>query len=318
MKGGSMSIELFKSILQQARDIGVTCLELTGGGEPLEHPKAVQLLQLAGEARSATLRVGVLTNASRIAAPRHDAVLEGLMSVDYVRLGWTEQHDADPASSQPQFVSSLLALGERRAQRRSTVRIGVKLLLTEKNLGQVVNMADALLRIETRAGDPIVDHVKVKSIRGKPGVEPSAASIRAFEHAMVALKSRAGTRAADVQIDVKSARVDGAYRCWISPIMTVIDAYGVAYLCCNFYERPEASKLGSLGPSGERRLMDFWGGPQHLRAIRDLHVDSVCNSALGCHCRLVHYQRHVEPILALDPEAVVPVPAIFHGHESML
>ena len=100
--------------------------------------------------------------------------------------------------------------------------------------------------------------------------------------------------------------------------MGVVDAAGSVYMCCNFYERPEASKIGDLGMNGEGRLLDFWGNDHHRKVIRDMHAESICNSPLGSDCRLVHYQKVVEPHLPYTETSSLTPRSLFPGHEYML
>ena len=316
MVGKHMSPELFMSILRQATLLGATCVELTGGGEPLEHPRAVDLLTMAAAHRTSSLRVGVLSNGAPFEEGGDPHLLDALVRLDYVRLGWTEQYDRARDRYEQRFHSAIRTIGEHRERVvESTLRLGVKLLLTSSNASGLVPMISSLLDLQTTTGRPVVDHVKVKAIRGED-IEPTDEQVRDFEHAMVTLKTRVGSRAGDVQVDVKSARVEDGYKCWISPLMTVIDAAGSVYLCCNFYEDPEASKIGDLGVDGGRDLREFWGGDEHLAVIRQMNAESVCNSPLGCHCRLVRCQRMVEPQLQRRAESDIASTPLFPGHES--
>ncbi len=320
MGGKRMSVALFDSLIRQAKDLNVSCLELTGGGEPLEHPDAARLLEKARAARDGTLRVGLLSNGLQLA--RTQALLDSVAHLDYVRLGFTEHLDQVRGDEEVRFFETLHRLGERRAALHTTVRIGVKLLLTQTNSQYLVGVADRLLRLKLPDGAglerPIIDHIKVKSIRGDAGVRPTIEVVRAFEHMLVDLKARVGEHAADVQIDVKPAEVAESYRCWISPIMTVVDAAGDVYLCCNFYQQPEKSLIGSLGKNGEHDLSAFWGGPHHRAVMSKVDVSAVCNSKHGCHCRLVHYQELVEPYLPYADREASRAGTFFDGHGAML
>jgi hypothetical protein len=233
-------------------------------------------------------------------------------------LGWTEEYDLEPKRHLPVFIRSILAIGERRENAGSTLRLGVKFLLTSHNSKRLVSLIDNVLELHTGSGQPIVSHIKIKSIRGDGGIEPTIEQVRDFEHAMVSLKSRLRNLASDLQVDVRSARVHGAYKCWISPLMTVIDPSGSVHLCCNFYEDPDTSRIGELGARGEHKLTSFWGGARHRAVIQDMQPERVCNSTSGCHCRLVHYQQLVEPYLPHGDRNPVGNISLFPGHESML
>jgi hypothetical protein len=162
----------------------------------------------------------------------------------------------------------------------------------------------------------VVDHIKVKSIRGD--IEPEIALVRETEHQLSALKAEYGERAADLQIDVKSARVPSSYKCWISPIMSVIDASGVAYLCCNFYEQPEDLKIGELGRTGTRGFDSFWGQDRHREVMAKMNPQRVCNSTFGCDCRLVHYQQLAEPYVPYAARSPAARRVLFGGHDKVL
>jgi MoaA/NifB/PqqE/SkfB family radical SAM enzyme len=320
MQGKHMSEELFSSILDQASSMDATCVELTGGGEPLEHPQAARFLSIAAsvKAKNPLLRIGVLSNAHLTAGKKNEELLNALMALDYIRLGWTEYYDHDRENYIQRFINTIQIIGERRAKVDSSLRIGVKLLLTSSNLPDLIPTISELLNVRLKSGQHIVNHVKIKSIRGDAEIEPTPNQIRDFEQAMVTLKAHLGMRAQDMQVDVKSARVDPSYKCWISPLMTVVDATGNVYLCCNFYEKPETLKIGYLGMNGEVQLLSFWGNDHHRKVIRDMQAESICNSPLGCHCRLVHYQRIIEPYLPYDKiDTLIPGP-FFPGHDSIL
>jgi pyruvate-formate lyase-activating enzyme len=296
MNGQSMRIELVRSILEQAKEMGVSCVELAGGGEPLDHPHAEQLLAIVAAGRKVGIKSGLLTNGLAV-TPQLAAEI---VNFDYVRIGFTEFLD-DPRSVgrsvdfEKRFWDALEIVVDEKIRRQANVRIGAKVLLTSKNADFVEQRIVRLLDLK-RDGTPAVDHIKIKSLRGDG--EPSTETVRLVEHKLALLKHTVGQRADDLQIDIKSARVPSGYRCWISPIMSVVNATGEVYLCCNFYERPEESLIGSLGTKGEGRFAHFWGLARHRSVIERLQPDKVCNSHLGCNCRLVSYQSLVEPYVA--------------------
>ncbi len=312
----TMSMPLFEAIVAQAQSMGSFCIELTGGGEPLDHPHAGDIV--AALSKVAGLRTGLLTNG--LALPNNPELADEAVGLDYVRVGFTEYLD-DPRHNEEEreFREALELLGRKRMERNSSVRLGVKLLLTTLNAHKVTDRITELLDLKVAGSQQhVVDHIKLKSIRGDAELVPSGQLVRTVEHELALLKSRYGKRASDLQVDIKSAEVPGTYRCWINPIMTVIDPSGDVYLCCNFYESPEDERIGSLGPHGEGSFASFWGRDHHRATIERMSPARVCNSKLGCHCRLVHYQELVEPLVPYSDEVKMLGMPIFGGHDQML
>ena len=131
-----------RSIFNQASSLGATCIELTGGGEPLEHPQAARFLDIAASFKSKvpSLRIGVLSNANLRPGKKSEELLNALMALDYIRLGWTEHYDREREKYMPTFFSTIQAIGERRAKVDSSLRIGVKLLLNSTNSQNLITM----------------------------------------------------------------------------------------------------------------------------------------------------------------------------------
>ncbi|MBI2435512.1 MAG: 4Fe-4S cluster-binding domain-containing protein, partial [Candidatus Hydrogenedentes bacterium] len=314
-----MELSLIESIVRQAAEMEVSCVELSGGGEPLEHPEAEKMLQVLVEGRNKhkTFRAGLITNGLEIT--RMLNLGDWIVQLDYVRLGYTEYFDRPGHdSAKSLFWEALEILGQKKMQdERAKVRIGVKLLLTRDNATSLEERLEGILRLKARRTQRyVVDHVKIKSIRGDN--EPTPDLIRAMEHKLTLLKSKLGERANDLQIDIKSAKVPSTYSCWINPIMSVIGVSGDVYLCCNFYECPDDLKIGSLGIKGEDHFREFWGKARHRDVMDRVAPASVCNSRWGCHCRLVHYQELVEPLVPYSDRDTPVIGTFFVGHEKML
>lgn len=317
MKRREMSLPLFASILRQARDWGVGSVELSGGGEPLVHPHAQQLLDAANDARANGdgLTVGVLTNGLPLL--ENEALADSIVRLTYVRLGFTEHlDDTNREEEQGEFWQALSLLATARAKVGTSVRIGVKLLLTSRNADRIHDRVQRLLKLKDKDGRDVVNHVKVKSIRGDS--KPNNDLIRRVEHDLALIRA-AYKDTKDLQIDVKSAEVNAmTHKCWISPIMTVVDPDGHVYLCCNFYEEPDQVRIGSLNPDGRDRFVEFWGGRRHLDVIRKVSAERVCNSPYGANCRLVHYQEMVEPYVRYAEALPAPQVSLFPEHSTIV
>jgi MoaA/NifB/PqqE/SkfB family radical SAM enzyme len=312
MSKDMMTEELLGKIVQQAQGMDVSCLEFSGGGEPLCHPMIDKFLAAAVAAPNRQFKVGILTNGARILD--QPEVRRAVVGLDYVRLGYTEELDAK--GNDDAFYAALDSLTAEKIDRRAFVRIGAKFLLTNENADRVAKRVQQILEKK------LADHIKIKSLRSEDGgAEPTDPVVRNFEHQIADLRERYDAR--DIQVDVKSARVNvNTHRCWINPIMSVIDAVGDVYLCCNFYERRDELRIGSLRRDGTGEYAEFWDKTRHRAIMARIPVDRVCNSHKGVDCRLVHAQRISEPIVrSLDARQLsqkLEMNSLFPSHRCLV
>ena len=315
MVGAAMTTELFSSVVNQALEIKASCIELSGGGEPLRHPRIMNLLDIAIGARKRGLVVGLLTNGSRIL--EDNKLLEKIVLLDYVRISHTEEFknntNQNYSSDFHEIIEKIVSV--KKLNRNSSCRIGAKFLLTNSNTDYLENQIKKLI------SGTKVDHIKVKSLRSeeRDAYEPSIDQIRLFEHKIACLKTLFPNATRDIQIDVKPANVNiDSFKCWINPIMTVIDASGKVFICCNYYDRENDLLIGELGEAGDTKLQHFWGNENHIRKIENIPYSYVCNSYHGVHCRLVHYQDICEQYLSISDINHSLYKGVYSGQEKTL
>jgi pyruvate-formate lyase-activating enzyme len=302
----AMNAEVWGRVLEEATRMNISCLEVSGGGEPLKHPKIQELLRAIPPSDERSYSVGLLTNGFGL--EKDPELLAEVRKLDYVRLGYTEA--LDDKSSDEDFWTSLKLLTSEKLPSEKP-RIGVKLLLSEGNKDKLGARIERLLQGK-------VSHIKVKALRSERTTEqPSPMTVRSMEHQLASLREKYVAR--DLQVDLKPAVVKTSYKCWISPIMSVISANGDVLLCCNFYEEREQLKIGSLFADGElKRFSHFWSSPHHKQVMEEVRVDRVCNSCLGVDCRLVHYQELCEPQVRGARLMAKQENAFFKGHDKLL
>ena len=59
-------------------------------------------------------------------------------------------------------------------------------------------------------------------------------------------------------------------KCYLTPLYTVIDAYGDVYLCCYYYDRKEQMKIGNVL---QDHFKDIWGSERHREVINNIDLD---------------------------------------------
>jgi len=309
-----MGLDLFSSIVQQAREMGIKCIELSGGGEPLAHPRIEHLLNTLGSLHPGAQR-GLLTNGMGLVSDRRsggtrkrqelaDALL---LNLSYLRLSFTQQAEKDNKVAQ-RFWDGTRYLCERRLKTNRQARIGVKFLLTASNGGGLPDKVHLAL-------DAGVDHVKIRTVRSETR-RPTMATIRETEQHLADLKTSEWARRypnAEVQIDLRPIEAGIGFACWISPLLGVVDSDGEMYCCFNYPNEPESAKIGSLRSMS---LQDIWGGSSHMEALKRIRKSRrICNGIYGCDCRLLRYQGICEWHLQL----AAPRPRVlFPHHEQML
>lgn len=62
-------------------------------------------------------------------------------------------------------------------------------------------------------------------------------------------------------------------RCWLSPIHTMIDAYGDVYICCYYQYRKDKHRIGNIIKNSFSKI---WNSPRHQEAIDNIDSEE-CN-----------------------------------------
>ena len=144
---GRMDEKVFGRVLGELRRAGVRRIVFTGWGEPLTHPKALELLELAKEGG---FNVVLNTNGTLLEGCAEDVVKAGVdevvVSLDSVdEVVYSELH---PGSSVSEILSGLRRLREASVRLGGHVVVGLHSTLTTLNYRQ----APAVLRTALRLG----------------------------------------------------------------------------------------------------------------------------------------------------------------------
>jgi len=78
-------------------------------------------------------------------------------------------------------------------------------------------------------------------------------------------------------------------KCYLNQLHTVIDAYGDVYLCCYYYEREEAHRIGNILESS---FYSIWGSDTHKKALENIDM-SICRRY---DCRFFKYHKIIDDI----------------------
>ena len=231
----------------------------------------------------------------------------------YVRLSYSDTIRKEEKKMH-RFESNLRTLLRERGG-RPRPRIGVKLLLTKENAREIDRIAKEFLELEERGHR--LDHIKIRAARapGDTGLQPSEEEAIDAQYRLALLRddwmARGNPAAEDMQIDTKLRYVSDNFRCWVSPVMVVIDPEANVYPCYNFVDMRADWRIGNLD---QQQFADFWGTPKHRGVVKNLKSGSVCNSPHGCNCRLIAYQRVLERSLRSQRTVPDALRAVLEKH----
>jgi organic radical activating enzyme len=251
--------------LAEARAMGLTAVNYSGGGEPLFHKEALEIFSRTYELG---LRVGTITNGSRLLRDQElrDLLLE---RNEFVRISAYPETDLKATRD--------LAEQPRRAQ------LGLKLLVGTTT----VDFNREVIRFMR---DAPWDYIEIKAERQSPSdlAQWTPAAVAALE---------ADLKAMSPNVKGSLAKETTTHRCYLTPVHVFIDAAGDFLLCCYFHGRREAFRFASIHDA--ESFADIWHGEAHRRARARIDVLG-CNR---WDCRFFRYLEIAETVMAGGDEA---------------
>ncbi len=282
-----LDIQILSDLLHEAIDLGIRNIQFSGGGEPLEYQDLDKLFDVLYSIRKTTpdLLLGLLTNGLylREEQAKHVATL-----FSYVRLSFAEGPctDRELMARFSENLRHLLAYG----MSNSSLRIGLKLLVSHTNCGV---LGDQVLKLRYLIGEYYftrLNHIRVKAMRSvNPNIEPTEQDAAQFTSAFdKVLQEEFSLWPDDVQIDLDLGYTNSDFRCYLSPLFGLVDPSGRLIACYNYAEAYDDLVIGDLHAHSFREL---WGTENHRHIINHINNVSVCNSRRGCPCRFAKYQE---------------------------
>jgi radical SAM protein with 4Fe4S-binding SPASM domain len=279
-----MDLGLFEHILHDLSSLGIRNVELSGGGEPLEHPQINQIIELMDRYND-RINFGLLSNGLNLDLLDENSFKSLMKNCAYIRLSYSEAIQHNPKLRE-RYLHNLQDLLEYKQKEGYDVRIGAKILITRENTDQILDL--------TRQLDDLgVEHLKIKSVRS-PEDEPTLDDVLKLEKRLYGYKYTPPVKNI-IHIDVRKTDYPQDFHCWINPISSTIDPYGDIFLCYNYHNDPKNMSLGSY--TKRNSLTDFWGNKDHLEKIQNMDLNKVCKASNACNCRFKDYQNFLEMII---------------------
>jgi len=301
-----IDFELLSSILDQAIDMGINNIELSGGGEPLQYRHIGDLLEKLEDIKNKNrnANIGILTNGLYI----NELDLSKFNSIfSYIRLSYAEGIMENPVLERRFKDKLTTVLGFNNWRAVDQPRIGLKVLLSRNNSRQLVSRLLSLKEDVDLKKDVFhrLNHIRVKAMRSRDQIffEPTEEISRNFRNDFYDyLFVFKGQWPKDVAIDLDLRYVSPEFRCYLSPLLAVVDPCGSLLACCNYLNCYDDLKIGDLNKS---KFSDIWGSQRHRDIVRSIDTNIVCNAKNGCPCRFVRYHEiltnpgdHTEPVLS--------------------
>jgi MoaA/NifB/PqqE/SkfB family radical SAM enzyme len=281
------------ALLDEFVDLGVQSVTFTGGGEPLVHPAAAQILAKAGRL---PLAYGLVTNGVLLTDRVRDVVAE---SATFVRLsldaGTSATHQITHGVATPQFDRILANLRALRA-RAPQLTIGASYCVQPANVREILTAAQVVKDaggsyLELRPTYPT-------DWRG----DGWSGTLTKPEHQIAAAQAQAARALLDddgfqvIGLTDRFAAVLSEYRkdyaqCHIGPLTTIVGADGRLWHCC-VQRGMDGFSYGSVLP--DVPFKDVWDTEQHKRMRAEIDVTKCPR------CRYDNYNRVIEGAFLRD------------------
>jgi len=282
-KVDEMDLEKFQRVILELIDLGVHQIEISGGGEPLEHPQANDLMSCLLKIRQEkpSIKMGLITNGLHLQNYQPKMGLK--IFNEYIRLSRCEKIEKKNSQAWTSWKNTIRALLEYKTRNPEIqTKLGIKYLLTPENKDKFVEMVEGDLddndisnldyfrftsdrRIDSNIAANIEQQIfyKIKSAQ-LPGINQS------------------------ISLSLQKFVYPRNHRCWISPISVVIAPNFDVYMCCNYY--PFDKRFKCLGNLITQDFNTIWKSDHHIQLRRKITRDN-CNRECYCNCRFAEIQE---------------------------
>lgn len=283
-KVNTMDINVLLNFLKEAKDAGLKAVTLIGSGEPLIHPKVVEILYGIQEIG---LDIGIFTNAAHITKEIQEAILKTCTFVRCsVNASSAEEHEAihrvkNDFGKVVENIRGLVKEKKKRGQEFPT--IGTQFVFFEKNYMSIVNAAKLWK-------DVGVDYFEVKPVIGGEG---SSVGINVFsandkeevKHQMELAQNYSGS---SYQVYTKYNQYEKTLSedirrynvCYGHALSPSLWSDGNLFICQN--QEHDKDIIGNIY---QESFAEIWHGEKRKKRIQQIRVNE-CPK--GCRCDLLN------------------------------
>lgn len=250
-----LDFKIIKRLFSEVANLGVRGIEISGGGEPLLHPKILHIIKCAKQNK---MKVGIFTNGVLL---NDKLINEFLKDLLFLRIAFNATdrelykkiHGKDDLDK---VIKNIKLLVAQRKISKFPITIGLKMLVSKFNYSEVISVAKTAKLLE-------VDYVQFKPLRKSQYAIPDTMAVFVKESIDEARKL----------FSEKSFKILGSIekteikeRCFLNPLHPVVDTNGDVYLCAFFQHRMDTHRIGNLNKHTFKKI---WYGKRHLKAFKD-------------------------------------------------
>ncbi len=252
-----MSVAELVSLLDELSTKGVCHLELSGGGEPLDHPDIDEILAVIAARK---FRVGLITNGYKL-VERPELIPDLLRIADWIR--FSVDAFSDPTYSivhgrkRAQYARLSDMIRSIRGIGRQLPVIGVKMLISSLNRFDAMLAAPAAFDLGAR-------YLQLKFL-GSP--EEYVLSADQIEETSTALTAQLSTLSRDgLSVEFLPPYAGGltSEPCLMTYLHPIVDWDGTIYICPFFEHRKNTHSIGNIHDGGFFR---WWNDPLHQKVF---------------------------------------------------
>ena len=278
-KSEYLSIDNLDKMLRALAERGVNTVELSGGGEALEHPEVEAMFDKFVEYG---FRLGIITNGYRfVESPQ--LIDKILKNSDWVRFSVDAFTDDTYRKVHGRRNISYEALKERISQlteKADKTKVGLKILISK------LNSQDALLAIP-EALQLGADFVQFKFL-GSPK-RLTLDDDKSRELAGQIRQQISGTESKKIITEIVPAYKgdpDPEQKCLMTFLHPVVDWDGEMYVCAFFENRKQKHSLGNVNSDG---FFGIWDSQKHIDIF-----NSVNSSECVPNCPMLRYNPVID------------------------
>lgn len=291
-KNQEMEIETIEKIISDLISFGVNRIELSGGGEPLEHSNFDQILHIIERARNENdeIKFGLLTNGLRI--DRFDPQKMVYAFNDYIRISRCQEVNFDSQQTESKTfvkwknnIKSLL--NEKRTNLSNNTKIGIKYLLTNSNYNEFTKFISDDLKDNELCE---LNHFRFRSTRN---VELANLAKVEQEVFYILEEAKLATNHPErISLALGKVSYSRNFRCWISPMNVVIDPDGNVFICCNYLYDRNSKCIGNIHLDN---IETIWHSQKHKKIRSNIRREN-CDRENYCNCRYAELQSQFESL----------------------
>ncbi len=284
-----LETEVVKRTLKEAYALGTRGVSFTGGGEPMVHRDYAELIEYS---KSLGIDNGTITNGSLIRSSNVEILNRCL---DWIRIsmagGDRESYQAVQGVDHfEKVLNNVRLLLETRRAMKGKLNIGIKILVTPKNLHSLENLANILVETDIDYLQFNPDQYTTDGGRFWNSVETQSI----FKTVMdIMARNNIKLLSAGFRVDEEKEALDYPRTCYAHFFQAAITAKGELTFCKNAREAGQYH----LGNINEKSLTEIWNSDK-VKAIESWIRPNNC----GLFCKNMALNRSLESALHPTPD----------------